>query len=338
MGNSAAECPVIPVAPASGRWEGVDLLQQCINGLSFGALIALIALGYTMVYGIIGLINFAHGDLFMLGSFLGWAIVGRLGRLGWLHLEDLNAEGSPRDATWKIVAAIGLMLIVVPLFCAALNWTIDRLVYKPLRKAPKLAPLVSAIGVSFIFMNIGQRWGGASDINFPKLVSDANLLGDSALRFTPKDVLLLAVVLPIMIGLTVLVKWTSLGRAMRATAQNPVAAQLMGINVDRVIGATFLIGGALGGVASVIFSLYTNTINFQMGYQNGLYAFTAAVLGGIGNIPGAVLGGLVIGFVHDVGGGAVGEHWADALIFGILILILVFRPSGLLGERTREKV
>jgi branched-chain amino acid transport system permease protein len=300
------------------------LLQQCLNGLTFGSLVALIALGYTMVYGIIGLINFAHGDLFMLGAFLAASLI------GWLGLESAGTLGT--------IGGIALLLIVVPLFCACLNWTVDRLVYKPLRNAPKLAPLVSAIGVSFIFMNLGEFWGGPADKSFPGLVSGRNLLGDSALQITAKDLLLVAVVVPIMVGLTLLVKRTQLGRSMRATAQNPVAARLMGIDVDRVIGATFLIGGGLGGVASVVYGLYINTIGFQMGYQNGLYAFTAAVLGGIGNIPGAVLGGLVIGLVRSLGSAFVGEKWSDAIIFGILILILVFKPSGLLGERTREKV
>jgi branched-chain amino acid transport system permease protein len=192
--------------------------------------------------------------------------------------------------------------------------------------------------VSFIFMNIGEFWGGPADLGFPKLIPDRNLLGSSQIEITAKDLMLLIVVVPIMIMLTFLVKRTQLGRAMRATSQNPVAARLMGINVDRVIGATFLIGGALGGVASVVYGLYINTIGFQMGYQNGLYAFTAAVLGGIGNIAGAVLGGLVIGLVRSLGSGYIGEKWSDALIFGILILILVFRPAGLLGERAQEKV
>jgi branched-chain amino acid transport system permease protein len=302
----------------------VLLAQFCLNGLTFGALIALIALGYTMVYGIIGLINFAHGDLFMLGAFLAWTLA------GWLDLENAGGIG--------LIGGIVLLLVVVPIFCAGLNWTVDRLVYKPLRGAPKLAPLVSAIGVSFVFMNLGELWGGPADLGFPKLVPDRNLLGDAQLQITAKDLMLVVVVVPIMIGLTLLVKRTQLGRAMRATSQNPVAARLMGINVDRVIGATFLIGGALGGVASVVYGLYINTIGFQMGYQNGLYAFTAAVLGGIGNIAGAVLGGLVIGLVRSLGSGYVGEKWSDALIFGILILILVFRPAGLLGERTQEKV
>ncbi len=299
---------LLATVDASG-WE--TLLRQCLDGLSFGALIALIALGYTMVYGIIGLINFAHGDLFMLGGFATWTLI------RWLGLEDAS--------NGRVIGGIALMLVLVPIFCAALNWSIDRLIYRPLRDAPKLAPLVSAIGVSFVFMNIAQFWGGTTDINIPPLVSAPSIL-------------LIAVVVPMMIGLTVLVKWTQIGRAMRATAQNPVAARLMGINVDRVIGATFLTGGALGGVASVIYSLKIHTIDYQMGYQNGLYAFTAAVLGGIGNIPGAVLGGLVIGLVRYLGSQWVGDRWVNALIFGVLILILIFRPTGLMGERAKEKV
>ena len=315
---------VLASAAESVDWQ-IIFLQQCLNGISFGALIALIALGYTMVYGIIGLINFAHGDLFMLGAFLAWTLV------GWLKLEDAG--------TLATVGGIALLLVVVPIFCAGLNWTVDRLVYKPLRNAPKLAPLVSAIGVSFVFMNIGEFWGGESDRAFPSLVSTRNLLGeDTQLYFSGESLLLIAVVVPIMLALTYLVKRTQLGRAMRATAQNATAARLMGINVDRVIGGTFLIGGALAGVASVIYGLYIHSVNFQMGYKNGLYAFTAAVLGGIGNIPGAVLGGLLLGMIGALSRGYISEHWGDGIIFGILILILVFRPTGLLGERTGEKV
>ena len=299
-------------------------VQQCINGLTFGSLIALIALGYTMVYGIIGLINFAHGDLFMLGAFLACTLI------GWFGLESASAVGT--------IAGIVGLLIVVPLFTAGLNWSVDRLVYKPLRNAPKLAPLVSAIGVSFIFMNIGEFWGGPADRSFPDLVSRQNLplparcISNSRSRI----LLLVVVVVPIMIGLTVLVKRSQLGRAMRATAQDPIAAQLMGIHVDRVIGATFLIGGGLAGVASVIYGLYINTIGFQMGYENGLYAFTAAVLGGIGNIPGAVLGGLVLGLIRSLGSAYVSEHWVDALIFGTLILIPRV-PAKWLTRRTRPR-
>jgi len=298
---------------------------------------ALIALGYTMVYGILELINFAHGDLFMLASFLALTLVGALGLT---------------DASSGIELAGGLLLVVVlcATFAAGLNWSVDRVVYKPLRKAPKLAPLVSAIGVSFVFMNLGLFWGGipmdvfgggvapAASKSFPQLLPNINLLGDSALRVTPKDLLVIFSSLVVMIALFVFVTKTKLGKAMRATAQNPTAARLMGIDVDKVIGATFLIGGGLAGFAAVIYAIYINTISFQMGYQNGLYAFTAAVLGGIGNIPGAVLGGLVIGFLRAFSDQYIGAQWQPAVLFGMLILILVFRPSGLLGSNAREKV
>jgi branched-chain amino acid transport system permease protein len=299
-------------------------LQQCLIGLTNGALVALVALGYTMVYGIIGLINFAHGDLIMLGACLALSLVGALGL----------ATAGPA-ATW---VGIATLILLCGLFCGALNVAVDRIVYKPLRNAPKLAPLVSAIGVSFIFMNVGLFWLGPADRSFPELLPSTNLLGGEGLQFTWKDLLVVLVVGPLMVALSILVRGTRLGRAMRAVAQDPTAAALVGIDVDRVIAATFFIGGFLGGAASVIYGLYINTIGFQMGFQNGLYAFTAAVLGGIGSIPGAVVGGLVIGLVRSLSTGLVGERWTGAIVFTILIVILVFRPEGLLGRRTREKV
>ena len=303
------------------------LLQYVILGLTKGSLFALIALGYTMVYGIVELINFAHGDLFMLGSFLALTILGLFG------LTDASAD------TGTIILALVVCFVACPIFCAFLNISVDRIVYKPLRTAPKLAPLVSAIGVGYIFMNIGLFWGGSQDVNFPNLVPEKNLLPDDmGLRFTLKDAMVIGTTVPLMIALTIFVKFTPLGKAMRATAQNPIAAQLMGINTERVIAATFGIGGSLAGAASLIYGLSINTISYQIGFQNGLYAFTAAVLGGIGNIPGAVLGGLIIGLVNSLGSAYIGERWTNALVFAILIVILVFRPSGLLGSRTREKV
>jgi branched-chain amino acid transport system permease protein len=311
-------------------------LQQTTDGLAFGALIALIALGYTMVYGIVELINFAHGDLFMLGCFLSLSLLvlcgfEGLGVTGTLKVDDASV--------WVRAGVITLCIVAAMPFCGALNFAVDYLVYRPLRTAPKLAPLVSAIGVSFLFMNVGLFWGGAQDVNFPKLVPDTNLLPDGAgLRFTAKNAMVFGVTIPLMIGLTLFVKYARLGKAMRATAQNPTAARLMGINTDAVIGITFAIGGALAGAGAVVYSLDVGTVSYTMGFQNGLYAFTAAVLGGIGRIPGAVLGGLIIGLVRYYGSAYVGESWAGALIFGILIVILVFRPTGLLGSPTREKV
>jgi branched-chain amino acid transport system permease protein len=314
------------------------LIQQLITGLSNGMIIALIALGYTMVYGIIELINFAHGDLVMLGAFLALTIVGALG---------IDA-GSGDVAT---LAVVGGLVGGAAIFCGSLNWTIDKLAYKPLRRAPKLAPLVAAIGVSFILMNIGLFWGGlpmevfsngvaaAAPKDFPALVSADNLLGEkSVIQFTTRELMVVVITVPLMLALTAFVRYTKTGKAMRAVAQNPTAAQLMGINVDRVIGITFIIGGALGGAASVIYALYNNTIRFDMGYRAGMDAFTAAVLGGIGSLPGAMLGGLLIGVVRAMSDQYIEARWTNAVVFAILILILVFRPSGLLGARLREKV
>ena len=312
------------------------ICQLLITGLSNGLIIALIALGYTMVYGIVELINFAHGDVMMLGCFFALTIVGLCG----------GETASP----WL---AVFLMLLLVPPFCAGLNWLVDRHVYRPLRSAPKLTALVSAIGVSFVFVNLGMFWGGlpmevfgdgkqaASVKSFPELLGYHNLLGEgAAVQLTIKDVMVMAITIPLMIALTWFVNRTRLGTAMRAVAQNPIAAQLMGIDVNRVVGLTFLIGGALAGVASVVAALYTGSISFQMGYRNGLDAFTAAVLGGIGNLPGAVLGALCIGLVRAVMEGWVpnGGQWSNTVVFTVLILVLVFRPTGILGARVREKV
>jgi branched-chain amino acid transport system permease protein len=312
------------------------LFQQLIIGLTNGMVFALIALGYTMVYGILELINFAHGDLFMLAAFFALTLIGLF-----------------NVASTSGVVFVGLLLVIVVLtafFAGGLNWTVDRVIYRRLRGAPKLAPLVSAIGVSFIFQNIGLFWGGlpmevmgngtaaAAPKAFPNLLPDTNLFADGGLRLTVKDLVVVASSLVVMVGLYVLVRHTKLGKAMRATAQNPTAARLMGIDVDKVIGATFLIGGALAGFAAVIYGLYINTISYQVGYQNGLYAFTAAVLGGIGSIPGAVLGGLVIGVVRAISDQVIGAEWQPAVLFSMLILILVFRPTGLLGSTAREKV
>jgi branched-chain amino acid transport system permease protein len=307
---------------------GPEFYQYLLAGLVTGLLYALIALGYTMVYGIIELINFAHGDLFMLGAFFAL-------QLGiWVGAADAQGQATGQRA----VLAVAVMLIAAPLFCATLNVAVDRAVYKPLRTAPKLAPLVSAIGVSFIFMNAGVFWMGTYDLNFPALVPNTNLMPDWKVAVTYQHLMVLLVTIPVMVGLTLFVRYTALGKAMRATAQNPTAAQLMGINVDRVITATFAIGGALAGVAAVVYGLYVNSAGYQMGFQTGLFAFTAAVLGGIGNIPGAVLGGILIGLIEKLGTGYVGDQWRQPLIFAILIVILIFRPNGILGVRTREKV
>jgi branched-chain amino acid transport system permease protein len=302
--------------------------QFLLLGLVLGSLYALIALGYTMVYGIIELINFAHGDLFMLGTFLAMSLA-----------VGIGLESATGHSGVVIAGTVALMLVATPVFCAVLNVSADRVIYKPLRNSPKLTVIVSAIGVSFILMNAGLFWKGAYPRSFPDLIPNTNLLPESwGVEFKWKDLMVVGATVPAMIALTLFVRYTSIGKAMRATAQNPTAAQLMGINADRVIAVTFAIGGALAGVAAVVYGLYIGAVDWQIGFQNGLYAVTAAVLGGIGNIPGAVLGGLVIGVVGELSKAYLGAKWSEATIFAILIVILLFRPAGLLGARTREKV
>src|SRR5262245_12927025 len=285
--------------------------ELLVNGLVMGALFALIALGYSLVYGIIELVNFAHGDLFMLGAALTYSLTAlAVGQFGAI---------TPSGLSFAVI--LGLLLIV-PLFCGSVNIIIDRAVYRPLRRAPRLVPLVSALGVSFVLVNIGQLWIGTSPLsleNKAQLVSDDSLIQIGEVPLKWKDAVVLITVVPVMIGLTWLVKFTRLGKAMRATAQNLTAAQLMGISVERVIASTFFVGGYLAGLAAVVYTLKIGRIEYQMGFQNGLYAFTAAVVGGIGNIPGAVLGGLLLGFIYSFGGGYSQGNWIDALIFGVLI-------------------
>jgi branched-chain amino acid transport system permease protein len=314
------------------------ICQQAITGLANGLIISLVALGYTMVYGIIELVNFAHGDLVMLGCFAALTVIGVCGL------------APPTDGSLPL-GSLALLLLLVPPFTAGLAWLIDRVAYRPLRQAPKLTALASTIGVSFILINLGLFWGGlpmdvfgggrgaSSPKDVPDLIGYRNLLGeDSAVQITAKDLLVVAVTVPLMLALTWFVQRTRLGTAMRACAQNPQAAALMGINVDRVVALTFVLGGGLAGVAAVVFALYNNAIAFQMGYRIGIDAFTAAVLGGIGSLPGAVLGGVVIGLVRAFSDQFVASAWTNAIVFAVLILVLVFRPGGMLGASRVEKV
>ena len=304
-------------------------IQLLINGLTIGSYLALIALGYTMVYGIIELINFAHGDLYMLGFMISLTFLGVLGvksRLGGWQL-------------WAVI--LGVMLLTM-LCTGLLNVTIDRLAYKPLRRAPRLAPLITAVGMSFMLENLAMIWKGSSQILYPNIfpVIDIpnQLLGiKTNVLFTTKDIFLFGVTIPLMIGLTLFIQRTKMGKAMRATAQDREAAALMGINVENVIRTTFFIGGALAGAAGMMVGIYLNTGRYLMGFDAGLLAFTSAVLGGIGNIAGAVLGGYVIGFLNAYSDQYLSSEWTRALVFTILILVLVFKPSGLLGQRTPEK-
>lgn len=313
------------------------IIQQLIVGLSNGLIIAFIALGYSMVFGIIEFINFAHGDLFMLGSFMALTIVG------------ITASGGEMSSS-NIMTTFVALFLVVPASCGVLNVIIERYAYRPLRRADKLAPLVAAIGVSFILMNLGLFWGGlpldvfnggssaSAPKDFPALLGFENLLGESSIFLSYRELFVVGVTLPILLILTYLVRYTKLGIAMRATAQNPEAAGLMGVDVNRIISLTFFIGGALAGVASIVFSVYNSTVSYQMGFRAGVDAFTAAVLGGIGSFLGAFLGGLIIGIIRALSDQFISTSWTNTVVFSVLILVLVFRPQGLLGRSLREKV
>jgi branched-chain amino acid transport system permease protein len=317
------------------------LVQQLLVGLVNGAIVAIIALGYTLVYGIIELINFAHGDLYMLGAFMALTVIGAVG------LQD----GS---SLVQAIPGMVLALVLSALVCAGLNYLTELYAYRPLRNAPRLAPLISAIGVSFIFQNLGLLWGGfgafipvmgsnpAAPKSFPDLLPRVNLvkaLGiDSSIVFTAKDLIVLVVAIALMVGLHIFVQYTKVGKAMRATAQNRDAALIVGIDVNRIIALTFVIGGALAGAAGLLVGLYNNTIVFTMGFTAGLKAFTAAVLGGIGNIFGAMLGGILIGVLSALSDQYLSSRWTNAWVFAVLVVILALRPGGLLGENVQEKV
>lgn len=297
------------------------LLEQLLAGLANGSLIAIIALGYTLVYGLVELINFAHGEVFMMGAMA--ALTG----LGWLG-------GAP----WL---GIPLVLLGSMLFAAVLNRTIDRVAYQRLRGKPRLVPLITAIGVSFVLMNLGGYWKGWAPVFFPDLLGDRdiNLFGpQSAIHFRLSQLIVILVAMPLMVGLHYFIHRTRLGKAMRATAQNPQAAQLMGINVNSTIAAAFWIGGALAGAAGFLYGFYNHEVRFDLGFRQGLNAFTAAVLGGIGNVQGAVLGGLIIGLVEALTAYYWSQAVAPAVVFGVLIAMILIRPSGLLGSSLPEKV
>jgi branched-chain amino acid transport system permease protein len=299
-------------------------LDQLVNGISLGGIYALIALGYTMVYGIIELINFAHGDVYTLGSFFALAILTALGVSGEVHGVALVIDVS--------IAVVGAALL-----CGLVGVLIERLAYRRLRNAPRLAPLITAIGVSFILQNIMQWWRGPSPVSFPGVIPNPTFsLGP--LDVTLKQLVVVGLAIVMMVSLQLFVRRTSLGRAMRATAQDRDAAQLMGIDINTTIALTFLIGSALAGVAGFVSGVYYQTTWFFNGFSIGLKAFTAAVLGGIGNLAGAMLGGFLIGIVESFANWLLGGQWANVTVFGILVLVLVFRPTGLLGEALPEKV
>jgi branched-chain amino acid transport system permease protein len=303
------------------------LLQQVLNGLVLGSLYALVALGYTMVYGILELINFAHGEVVMLGAMVALAV-----------LTALAESGLP--ASVQIALAL---LAAVPV-CMAVGFAIERVAYRPLRGAPRLAPLITAIGVSIVLQNVAMIIWGRQYVPFPPVI-DVQVYEWGGVTVTDLQLLILVLAVLMMVALLLLVSRTRLGRAMRATAQHPEVAALMGVDVNRIISVTFVIGSALGAIAGILVSAYYGLGHYAMGFVLGLKAFTAAVLGGIGNIPGAMLGGLALGVIESLGagyigdltGGVLGSHYQDVFAFFVLILVLVFRPSGLLGERVADR-
>ena len=305
------------------------LLQQIINGLVLGSLYALIALGYTMVYGVLNLINFAHGDVLMIGAMAALSAIGVLqgfwpGLPGWFLM------------VMGIAAAIPV--------CVALSLLIERLAYRPLRNAPRLAPLITAIGVSILIQTLAMLVWGRNYLRFPQLLPEAPLhIGAATITVTKVVVIVLAAL--IMGSLLWLVQTTRLGRAMRATAENPRVASLMGVNPDSVIAMTFAIGAGLAAVAGVMIEATYQVAHFYMGFIPGLKAFTAAVLGGIGNIAGAMVGGIVLGLIESLGAGYIGQltngifgsNYQDVFAFIVLCTVLILRPSGLLGERVADR-
>src|SRR5688500_5598537 len=294
-----------------------------VEGLSNGAIWALIALGYTLVYGIIELINFAHGDNFMLGTFAAFSLYGVLG---------LTLTTGPLG----LVGGLLVCLVAAMLVCGSLNVMIERVAYRPLRNAPRLAPLITAAGFSFILQNVGVLWFVSSQFSVPDLISSQHVLFEFAgVEIANSDVMAIGVTIPLVVLLTQFINRSRIGKAMRATAQDPEAARLMGINVDTTISFTFLLGGLMAGAAAVIYALSQTTLWYFSGFIAGLIAFTAAVMGGIGNLRGAVLGGLIIGCIQQIADNRIGAQWTPAVVFGYLVLIMVFRPQGLLGEETR---
>jgi branched-chain amino acid transport system permease protein len=300
-------------------------LQILVFGLANGAIFGLVALGYTMVYGIIELINFAHGDLVTLGAFIGLSF---FTVFGLVEGSELGIVG---------VAALGAVFVIAMVLTGGINILIERVAYRPLRNSPRLAPLITAVGMSFVLQGSMYLWRGAFQIHVPDVLPGTRIPLGGGASIGVKDLLVIAIAAVLVVALTLFIARTRLGKAMRATAQDRDSAQLMGIDINRTIAATFFIGAILAAAAGIIRGLYFNTVNYSDGYQLGLFAFTAAVFGGIGNIQGAALGGLFIGIVKAFGDAYFSSSWTDVYVFAILILVLVFRPSGLLGMSVPEK-
>jgi branched-chain amino acid transport system permease protein len=302
------------------------VLQQIVNGLALGMMYALLALGFTMVYGIIELINFSHFSVFMTGTFVGLVV---------LNLMGVTAGGRSLTGL-PLIGTLAVLFVVTMAVTGVLGVLIERVCLRSLRNVPGSAPMITTIGVAFILINAMLLTWGPQTQRFPQLLPNWRwALGAAEITF--KQVVLFVVGLVLMLALSHLVKRTTLGKTMRATAQDADAARMMGIDVDRVIVLTFFLGSALAGAGSLFFGLYYGFTAYYIGYTTGLRAFTSAVLGGIGSIPGAVVGGLCIGLTQSLGGQLLGVKWTDVIIFSILIVIMVFRPSGLLGARLPQK-
>ncbi len=296
-------------------------IELFFSGLTRGSIYALIALGYTMVYGIIGLINFAHGEIYMIGAFTALIVS-----------TVLNIYGFP------LPAIIILTLVASAVWAAAYGFTVEKLAYQPLRKAPRLSPLISAIGMSIFLQNYVLLAQTSDFVPFPALIPDFDFMEPYVSFIGTTDMVILVTTAVVMLALTWLIKFTRTGKAMRATAQDQKMAMLVGINVDNVISITFIIGSALAAIGGMLIASHIGQINFYIGFIAGIKAFTAAVLGGIGSIPGAVLGSFILGLTESFATGYVSSDYEDVFAFSLLVLILIFRPSGLLGKATIEKV
>ncbi len=301
-------------------------LQQIINGLVLGSMYALVALGYTMVYGIIGLINFAHGEVLMVGALVSWTVIGIL---------------QPLLPPWLVLI---IALLIACALAAALNYSIEKVAYRPLRNSPRLAPLITAIGMSILLQTLAMIIWKPNYKSYPTLLPSTPIQVGGA-SITPTQIMILVTTVVTLAALMWLVHATKLGRAMRATAENPRVAALMGVRPDRVISATFIIGAVLAAIAGVMWASNYGTVQHSMGFLPGLKAFTAAVFGGIGNLAGAVVGGILLGLIESIGagyigeltGGVLGSHYTDIFAFIVLIAVLTLRPSGLLGERVADR-
>jgi branched-chain amino acid transport system permease protein len=301
------------------------LLQQLINGITLGAIYGLIAIGYTMVYGIVGMINFAHGEIYMIGAFVALIAFALLAQLG----------------VASVAASIVIVLVVSMIFTSAYGWTVERIAYRPLRRSFRLAPLISAIGMSILLQNLVQVLQGARVKTLAPVISGGFKIyedGGFTVTVSTLQIVIVAATVVLMLAFAVLIERTALGRAQRACEQDRLMAELLGVNTDRAISLTFVIGAALAAVAGVMVVLYYGVVDFFIGFLAGIKAFTAAVLGGIGSLPGAMLGGLIIGLTESMWSACLPAAYKDVAAFALLILILIFRPTGLLGRPEVEKV